>query len=188
MEEDIGLGASSREPWTSYREFWGIGSAQSLSQVWPFVPRGLLPTRLFCQWTFLGKNTGTGCPAFLQEIFPTQGSNLSLLHWQVGSLPLVPPEKPSWGIEVGLLKVSGQDWWWGRVWVARMWGDKLGSHSHRETEVRKGSRRVVAVKVRNGSVFGNCWGASDFLLMILGLLRRKWVLRTTGREMCIAGN
>ena len=30
-------------------------------------------------------------------IFPTQGSNLSLLHllcWQTGSLPLVPPGKP----------------------------------------------------------------------------------------------
>ena len=34
---------------------------------------------------------------FLQGIFPTQGSNLSLiclLHWQTGSLPLAPPESP----------------------------------------------------------------------------------------------
>ena len=38
-----------------------------------------------------------GCHALLQGIFPTQGSNpclLCLLHWQVGSLPLVPPGKP----------------------------------------------------------------------------------------------
>ena len=38
-----------------------------------------------------------GCCALLQGIFPTQGSNsylLRLLHWQVGSLPLVPPGKP----------------------------------------------------------------------------------------------
>ena len=37
-----------------------------------------------------------GCHFLLQEIFPTQGSNpglLSLLHWQAGSLPLVPPGK-----------------------------------------------------------------------------------------------
>ena len=37
------------------------------------------------------------CVALLQEIFPTQGSNLHhllLLHWQAGSLPLVPPTKP----------------------------------------------------------------------------------------------
>ena len=44
-----------------------------------------------------GKNTGVGCHALLQGIFPTQGSNpslLCLLHWQEGSLPLVPPGKP----------------------------------------------------------------------------------------------
>ena len=44
-----------------------------------------------------GKNIGMGCHALLQGIFPTQGSNLCLLcllHWQAGSLPLVPPCKP----------------------------------------------------------------------------------------------
>ena len=43
------------------------------------------------------KNTGVGCHALLQGIFLTQGSNqhlLCLLHWQVGSLPLAPTEKP----------------------------------------------------------------------------------------------
>ena len=37
------------------------------------------------------KNTGVGCHFLLQGIFPTQGSDLSLLcllHWQVDSLPL----------------------------------------------------------------------------------------------------
>ena len=36
-----------------------------------------------------GKNTGVGCHALLQGIFPTQGSNLCLLyllHWQAGVL------------------------------------------------------------------------------------------------------
>ena len=40
-----------------------------------------------------GKNTGMGCHALLQWIFPTQGSNpchLCLMHWQAGSLPLAP--------------------------------------------------------------------------------------------------
>ena len=35
-----------------------------------------------------------GCHFLLQRIFPTQGSNLHLLHllhWQMGSLPLAPP-------------------------------------------------------------------------------------------------
>ena len=38
-----------------------------------------------------------GYHAFLQGIFPTQGSNLcvlNLLHWQAGFLPLPPPGKP----------------------------------------------------------------------------------------------
>ena len=44
-----------------------------------------------------GKNTGVGCHALRQGVFPSQGLNLSLLrllHWQPGSLPLVTPGKP----------------------------------------------------------------------------------------------
>ena len=44
-----------------------------------------------------GENTGEGCHALLQGILLTQGLNpcvLGLLHWQVGSLPLLPPGKP----------------------------------------------------------------------------------------------
>ena len=40
--------------------------------------------------------SGLPCPP--PGIFPTQGSNsclLCLLHWQAGSLPLVPPGKPA---------------------------------------------------------------------------------------------
>ena len=46
----------------------------------------------------IGKNTGVGCHFFLQRIFPIQGSNshlLTLLHWQVDSLPPAPLGKPS---------------------------------------------------------------------------------------------
>ena len=41
-----------------------------------------------------GKSTGVDFHTLLQGIFPTQGLNphlLHLLHWQAGSLPLVPP-------------------------------------------------------------------------------------------------
>ena len=54
------------------------------------------PTRLLYPWDSPGKNTGVGCHALVQGIFPTQGSNLRLLyllHWQAGSLPLAPPGK-----------------------------------------------------------------------------------------------
>ena len=55
------------------------------------------PARLLCPWDSPGKNTGVGCHALPQGIFPTQGSNLSLLcllhilpcrqilyHWATG--------------------------------------------------------------------------------------------------------
>ena len=65
-------------------------------------PHGLQPTRLLCPRDSPGKNTGVvGCHALLQGLFPTQGLNLhlvSLLHWQVDSLPLAPrgtPQLPS---------------------------------------------------------------------------------------------
>ena len=43
-------------------------------------PHGLSLTRLLCPWDSPGKNTGVGCHALLQGIFPTQGSNLGLPH------------------------------------------------------------------------------------------------------------
>ena len=43
-------------------------------------PHGLWPTRLLCPWNSPGKNTGVGCHALLQGIFPIQGSYPSLLH------------------------------------------------------------------------------------------------------------
>ena len=42
---------------------------------------GLQPARLLCPWDSPGKNNGVGCHfLLLQGIFPTQGSNPSLLH------------------------------------------------------------------------------------------------------------
>ena len=37
-------------------------------------------SRLLCPWDSPGKNTRVGCHSLLQGIFPTQGSNLGLLH------------------------------------------------------------------------------------------------------------
>ena len=42
------------------------------------------------------KTTGVGCPALLQGVFPTQELDPCLLHWQVGSLALVLPGKPTY--------------------------------------------------------------------------------------------
>ena len=83
--------------------------ASHFSLVWFFV------TRLLCPWNSPGKNTGVGCHALLQGIFPTQGLNLGLLlllHWPAGSLPRGPPGKltkvPAWHNKLNfVLIVSG---------------------------------------------------------------------------------
>ena len=61
------------------------------------APLDCKPTSYLCSRNFPGKNTGAGCHFLLQGIFPTQGSNpslLSLLHWQANSLPLSPLGSP----------------------------------------------------------------------------------------------
>ena len=40
----------------------------------------MIPWTVSLPWNSPGKNTGVGCYSFLQKIFPTQGSNLGLLH------------------------------------------------------------------------------------------------------------
>ena len=42
----------------------------------------VLVTSLLCPWDSPGKNIGVGSHSLLQGIFPTQWSNLSLLHWR----------------------------------------------------------------------------------------------------------
>ena len=51
-------------------------------------------------WDFPGENTGAACHSFLQGIFPTQGSNVLLLHlllWQRDVFPSEPQEAPRIG-------------------------------------------------------------------------------------------
>ena len=58
------------------------------------------------------KKTGVSWHTLLQGIFPTQGSNqnqglLCLLHWQLGSLPLVPPGKSLFRISINQMDFPG---------------------------------------------------------------------------------
>ena len=52
-------------------------AAQSCPTLWP---RGLQPARFLWPWDSPDKNTGVGCHALLQGIFPTQCSNPGLPH------------------------------------------------------------------------------------------------------------
>ena len=53
---------------------------KSLSHVRLCDPMDCKPARFLCPWDSPGKNTEVGCHFLLQEIFPTQGLNLDLLH------------------------------------------------------------------------------------------------------------
>ena len=85
----------------------GVGSLSLLQRIFPTqdLNQGILHCRQILYqlsyegspWDYLNKNTKQCCHAFLQGIFPTQGSKPCLLcplHWPVGSLPLAPPGKP----------------------------------------------------------------------------------------------
>ena len=78
--------------------------AQSLSHVWLCDPMDLAHQAPLLM-EFSRQEYWNGVPFLLQEIIPAQRWNLSLLgllHWQVDSLPLVPPGKPissmSWSV------------------------------------------------------------------------------------------
>ena len=70
--------------------------ACSVASVMPnsMRPYGLYPTRLLCPWDSPGKNTGVDCDFHLQDIFPTQGLNPSLLYCRWISLPLSYQRRP----------------------------------------------------------------------------------------------
>ena len=66
----------------------------------------LWTARLLCPWDSTGKNMGVVCHALLQGIFLAQGSKpclLSLLHWLLSSLPLLPPGKPHYEMSLSPL-------------------------------------------------------------------------------------
>ena len=65
-----------------------------LSQVWLFATLCTVALQILCPWDSPGKNTGVGCHFLLQRIFPTQGLNPGLLHWQAGSSPTALAGKP----------------------------------------------------------------------------------------------
>ena len=70
---------------------------QSRPTLWP------QPARLLCSWDSPGKNTGVGCCALLQGIFPNPGIKPKSPAWQVESLSLSSPGKPQHRIYLVLM-------------------------------------------------------------------------------------
>ena len=53
-----------------------------VSRVWLFMTPWTVAHQAHLSMEFSGKNTVVGCHLFLHRIFPTQGSNLGLLHYR----------------------------------------------------------------------------------------------------------
>ena len=75
-------------PWTAlernYIESNKIlyASMKNESESYSVVSNSLQPHGLYSPWNSPGQNTGVGCHALLQGIFPTQGSNPGLPHYR----------------------------------------------------------------------------------------------------------
>ena len=79
--------------WRKAANTWACVCVQVLSCVWLFATLWTVARQAPLPMGLSGKNTGVGCHALLQGIFPTQGLKLCplhLLHWQAGSLPEAP--------------------------------------------------------------------------------------------------
>ena len=76
------------------------------SHVWLFATLWTVACQVLLSMGFSGKNTGVGCHALLQGVFPTQEWNPCLMHWQADSFPLSHQGRPerAWGL-IGTLVV-----------------------------------------------------------------------------------
>ena len=85
--------------------FFSIGCLLShFSHVRVYMTTRTIPTRILCPWDSPGKNTGVFCHFLLQGIFPTQGSNpslLCLLHCKQILIKIL----KSWNSETEMLKI-----------------------------------------------------------------------------------
>ena len=95
--------------WSEPASLPGRGCSVAPFCLTPCDPMDCSPPGSSAHGSSLGKNSGAGCHALLQEIFLPEGWNSHLpcvLHWQVSSLPPVPPGKSSGIWEVSK---SGRD-------------------------------------------------------------------------------
>ena len=99
-----------RHPWaTSFASRTCVRAQLCLTLL---QPCGQQPDRLLCPWDSPGEATAVGSHFLLQGIFPTQGSNPGLLHWQAHSLPLSHLEALTSRIEALKTERTSESWGW----------------------------------------------------------------------------
>ena len=95
--------------WESWRPTQNSACAQALSRVQLFFAPWAVARQAPRPKGFSGKNTRAGCHFLLQEIFPTRGWNLCLLHCQADSLPLHHKGSPEFCLNLHKLSVPWED-------------------------------------------------------------------------------
>ena len=70
----------SKSRWHRVTERVCVSMLSHFSHVWLFATLWIIAPQAPLSMGSPGKNTGVGCHFLLQGIFPTQGSNLGLLH------------------------------------------------------------------------------------------------------------
>ena len=78
--------------------------AHSVNRILLFVTPWAVPRQAPLSMGFYRQEYWSGLPCPSLGIFPTQGLNLGLLHWQADCLPLSPPGKPIVRVAVVYLK------------------------------------------------------------------------------------
>ena len=131
----LACGALIIESKSSIEIFCSFGHFNSLAQhlkhrllLFSFAKSCPTPWTVACQapWGSPSKNTGMCCHFLLQEIFPNQGLNPCLWHWQADSLPLSHHGSPS-NIHARLLSSFSHVWLFATPWtVARQAPLSLG--------------------------------------------------------------
>ena len=110
----------------------GLGGSVSGSVLFdslqPMDCSRLRPARLLSPWDSPGKDAGVGCHSLLQGIFPTQGSNLDLLHCRQTLYLLSHRGSWPWGLQQTGRKAKWQD-----SVLVPFWAEEMGQG----TEERK---------------------------------------------------
>ena len=86
--------------WSSHCMFSLCVCVRVLSRVWFFVTPWAIARQTPLSMEFSRQEYWAGCHFLLQGIFPTQGSNPHLLHWQADSLLLSHQECPMFSLGV----------------------------------------------------------------------------------------
>ena len=165
-------------------------------------PMGCSPTRLLCPWDFPGNSPGVDCLFLLQGIFPTQGSNLGLLHCRQTLYRLSHQGSPLLILLVMtvivrfiyriFIEARCCSWCWSMAWVKKplfWWNLDCIGWKQAKPKTYRGRQLVLLRKIKQRTGNRKCFGWMQFQIELSGktFLRREWLRKNWmkwGNESC----